>query len=120
VIDDDSDDVEVIDRALSDKGYIALLATSGDEAVRIAEIQQPDLVLLDLRMPRMDGPEVAATIRKLPGMDRTRFVAVSGAPIDDHEQIRNWGFDGFIQKPIDPESFLDQIDLILGERELSS
>ena len=73
VIDDDEDDVKLIDRVLMDHGYVSLLASNGDEALRIAAIQEPDLVLLDIRMPRMDGYEVASSIRTQPGLERTSY-----------------------------------------------
>ena len=113
VIDDDPDDVELIDRVLMDHGYISLLASAGEEALRIAAVQQPDLVLLDIRMPRMDGYEVAATIRGQPGLERTRIVAVTG--VNDPVRVAEAGFDGYVQKPIDPDSFIDQINEFLRE-----
>src|SRR5436305_14151296 len=113
VIDDDDDDVEMIDRALSEHGYIALIARSGDEPMRIAEIQQPDLLLLDIHMPAMNGFEVAASVRRQPGLERTRIVAVTGSWIEDQSELQSAGFDGYIRKPIDPGSFLSQIEAFL-------
>jgi CheY-like chemotaxis protein len=114
VIDDDNDDVELIDRILMDHGYVSLLARDGDEALRIASLQEPDLVLLDIRMPRIDGYEVATTIRAQPGLERTRIVAVTGME-EDRERSAAAGFDGFIRKPIDPDAFVGQIERFLDE-----
>ena len=113
VIDDDDDDVEMVDRALMEAGYISLIAHSGEEAMRIAEIQQPDLVLLDLHMPRMNGYEVAATIREMPGLEETRIVAVTGSS-GDEARVAAAGFDGYITKPIDPDTFVSEIAGFLG------
>jgi CheY-like chemotaxis protein len=114
VIDDDDDDIQVIDRALMDHGYIPLLARSGEEAVRIAAIQRPDLVLLDIHMPRMNGYEAAATIRAQPGLESVWIVVVSGAT-DAAERVAEAGFDGYIFKPVDPETLIGQIDgFLLG------
>jgi CheY-like chemotaxis protein len=115
VIDDDKDDVELIDRVLMDHGYISLLAVDGEEALRIAAMQLPDLVLLDIRMPRMDGYEVAATMRKQPGLERTRIVAVTGMAADQ-ERAAEGTFDGYILKPIDPVRFIGQIETFLEGR----
>jgi CheY-like chemotaxis protein len=112
VIDDDSDDVELIDRALMDQGYVALLATNVDDAIRIALMQQPALVLLDIRMPRMNGFEVAALIREQPGLELTRIVAVTGSSAD-RDALITAGFDGYIQKPIDHDAFVDQLKSFL-------
>lgn len=114
VVDDDSDDVDLIDRVLLDHGYVSLLAGDGDEALRIAALQEPDLVLLDLRLPRIDGYQLATTIRARPGLERTRIVAVSGLA-EDPEQVAAAGFDGYIRKPIDPDAFISQIEGFLGK-----
>jgi CheY-like chemotaxis protein len=115
VIDDDSEDARLVDRALLDHGYISLLATNGEDALRIATMLQPDLVLLDIRMPRMDGYEVAAMLRMQRGLERTQIVAVTGMA-DDRERIEAAGFDGYIQKPILRESFFGQIEGFLLKR----
>ena len=114
MIDDDNDDLELIDRILMDHGYVSLLARGGDEALRIASLQAPDLVLLDLRMPRIDGYEVASTIRSQLGLERTRIVAVTGME-EDRERAAAAGFDGFIRKPIDPDTFVAQIEGFLAD-----
>jgi CheY-like chemotaxis protein len=115
VIDDDADDVELVDRLLMEQGYIPLLAKNGEDAIRIAEIQQPDLVLLDLYLPKMNGFEIANAIRMQPGLERTRIVAVTGAT-DDAERVAAAGFDGYITKPLDPDTFVQQIQHLLARR----
>ena len=93
-----------------------MLATSGEAGLRIAISQKPDLVLLDIRMPGMDGYEVAAAIREQPGLEHTRIVAVTAsAMVGDRERIAAAGFDGYIQKPIDPETFIRQFERFLPE-----
>ena len=114
VIDDDRDDAEILDDALMEAGYISMLAHNGEDAVRLAEILQPDLVLLDLHMPRMNGYEVAAAIRAMPGLERTRIVAVTGAA-GEETRVATAGFDGHVLKPSDPEAFLSAIQAILSE-----
>jgi CheY-like chemotaxis protein len=65
--------------------------------------ERPDLVLLDLRMPELDGYEVAAAIKRAPTLAQTLVVAVTGsAMVGDRERVAAAGFDGYIQKPIDP------------------
>ena len=113
VIDDDREDIELIDRVLLDHGYVPLLATSGEEAMQIAAMQEPELVLLDIRMPRMDGYEIARRLRRAPGLARALIVAVTGSA-DERERIDAAGFDGVMSKPIEPDSFLAQIEALLN------
>jgi two-component system cell cycle response regulator len=113
VIDDDREDIELIDRVLLDHGYVPLLATSGQEAMQIAAMQEPELVLLDIRMPRMDGYEIARRLRRAPGLARALIVAVTGSA-DERERIDAAGFDGVMSKPIEPDSFLAQIEALLN------
>ena len=76
--------------------------------MRVAWKERPGLVLLDIRMPGMDGYQVAAAIKSEPSLKRTRVVAVTAsAMVGDRERIVAAGFDGYIQKPIDPETFME-------------
>jgi CheY-like chemotaxis protein len=120
VIEDNRPSIEMLDYVLMAHGYVALLATSGEDGIRVAALQQPDLILLDIRMPGMDGYEVAAAIRKQPALEKTAIVAVTASAMPgDRERIAAAGFDGYIQKPIDPETFVGQIERFLGMRSAS-
>ena len=109
MIEDHKANIDLIDYLLGARGYVSLLATNGEDGVRLAVLHEPDLVLLDIRMPGMDGYEVARAIRKQPRLEHTRIVAVTAsAMVGDRERIAAAGFDGYIQKPIDPETFVEQ------------
>jgi CheY-like chemotaxis protein len=114
VVDDDQDDVELIDGLLMDGGYVALLASNAEEALRVAIMQHPDMVLLDLRLPRIDGYEIAARIKDEPRLEQTRIVAVTGAG-DESERVMAAGFDGFISKWVDPAAFVGQVENLLAQ-----
>jgi CheY-like chemotaxis protein len=117
VIEDNDANIVLIDYLLTAHGYIPLLATSGEEGLEIAVLQRPDLILLHIRMPGLDGYEVATAIRKIPGLEQTRIVAVTAsAMVGDRERITAAGFDGYIQKPIDPETFVSQIERFLPDQ----
>lgn len=117
MIEDNSANIELVDYLLRAYGYVSLLATNGEDGVRIAVLQQPDLILLDIRMPGMNGYEVAAAIREQPSLEHTRIVAVTAsAMVGDRERIAAAGFDGYIQKPIDPETFVGRIERFLADR----
>jgi CheY-like chemotaxis protein len=116
VIEDNEDNMTLIDYVLRLGGYSPLLARTGGEGIRIAHEQRPDLILLDIRMPGMDGYEVAANLKSETSIGRTRIVAVTAsAMVGDRERIAAAGFDGYIQKPIDPETFIDEVEKFLPE-----
>jgi two-component system, cell cycle response regulator len=117
VIEDNEANLELINFLLSAHGYTPHLATDGKEGLALACQEPPDLVLLDLRMPGMDGYEVAAAIRARPELAQTRIVAVTAsAMVGDRERIAAAGFNGYIQKPIDPETFISQVERFLAEQ----
>lgn len=117
VVEDNEDNILLIDYLLKAHGYTPLLARDGNEGVRLAIENRPDVVLLDIRMPEMDGYEVAAALKAEPGLSGTRVVAVTAsAMVGDREQIVAAGFDGYIDKPIDPETFIEQFERWLPER----
>jgi two-component system, cell cycle response regulator len=114
VIEDNRDNMELADYLLRAYGYKPLLASGGLEAIPIAIEQRPDLILLDVGMPGMDGYDVAVAIRQHPALHGTRIVAVTAsAMVGDRERIAAAGFDGYIPKPINPETFIRQIEWFL-------
>jgi CheY-like chemotaxis protein len=117
VVEDNADNLALIDYLLRAYGYEPLLARNGPDGIRIATETVPDVILLDIRMPDVDGYEVAARIRKTPSLMQTRIVAVTAsAMVGDRERIAAAGFDGYIQKPIDPETFMDTLRPFLSEQ----
>jgi CheY-like chemotaxis protein len=117
VVEDNEDNITLIDYLLKAHGYAPLLARDGSEGVRLAIEHCPDVVLLDIRMPGMDGYEVAAALKAEPGLTGTRIVAVTAsAMVGDRELIVAAGFDGYIEKPINPETFIAQVERWLPER----
>jgi CheY-like chemotaxis protein len=116
VIEDNEDNIRLVDYVLRAYGYEPLLATDGAEGLRIALERRPDLILLDIRMPRMDGYEVAARLKQA-RLEGTKVVAVTAsAMVGDRERIAAAGFHGYIQKPIDPETFIAEVERFLPER----
>lgn len=121
VIEDNRDNRELIAYLLQAYGFAPRLAASGVDGVRMALEEPPDLILLDLRMPGMDGYEVVAALKPHPALARTRIVAVTAsAMLDDRKRIDEAGFDGYIRKPIDPETFADTIRGLLAGTDASA
>ena len=96
-------------------GHQALEAHEGAEGIEKARREKPDLILLDIHMPRMDGYEVARLLGKDPECSQIPLVAVTAlAMVGDREKILACGFSGYIAKPLDPESFSAQVQGFLG------
>jgi two-component system, cell cycle response regulator DivK len=86
-------------------------ARSGDEGVRLAVECEPDLILLDIQLPVMDGYSVARELRKKPALVKTPIIAVTSfAMPGDREQALAAGCTGYIEKPIDPDTFMTQVN----------
>jgi CheY-like chemotaxis protein len=99
---------------LKSLGHEVYVANDGRQAIEAAADFRPDIVLLDIGMPGMDGYEVARRLRTLKSSDRDeRIVAVTGWGQDlDRQQSREAGFDVHLVKPVD----MEQLESILGER----
>jgi two-component system sensor histidine kinase/response regulator len=114
VIEDDRESLDLVDFILRDHGYAPLLALGGAEGVRIARERTPDLILLDIRMPQMDGYEVAALLRAEAQLGQTRLVAfTASAMANEPDRIADAGFDGYIQKPIDPATLASEVEAFI-------
>jgi CheY-like chemotaxis protein len=114
VVDDNRDNMELMRYLLKAFGYEPLAAASGAEAVRVAREQHPDLILMDIQMPEMDGYEATETIKREPTLEECPVVAVTAfAMAGDRTRILSSGFQGYISKPIAPETFVAQVEAFL-------
>lgn len=99
---------------LEGAGFVVLQAPDGLSAVAMTESERPDLVLMDLQMPEMDGYEAAKKIRQLPGGANVPIVAVTSyAMSSDRQKALDAGFTGYIEKPISTGTFISQIERFL-------
>jgi CheY-like chemotaxis protein len=110
IVEDNRDSLDLMMLLLSALGHEPIPASSGARAIEIARETQPDVVLLDIQMPEMDGFETARALRENPSLDEVPFVAVTAlAMAGDREMILEAGFAGYIVKPIDPARLLGEI-----------
>lgn len=117
LVEDDAINLELLDFLVSDAGYETILARDGLEGVEQARLERPDLIVMDILMPRMDGYEAARQIRKNPELENVPLIAVTAlAMAGDREKIEQAGFDGYISKPIQIKYFLEQIETYLNLR----
>jgi two-component system cell cycle response regulator DivK len=102
IVEDNEKNMKLFRDVLSAKGYATLEATSGEEAVELALAHAPELVLMDIRLPDIDGVEA---LRRLRADERTSSIPVlaltAQAMRGDRERFLEAGFDGYVPKPID-------------------
>ncbi len=111
VIEDNEQNIYLVTFILEKHGYTVLQSRSGNDGVEMAFAHQPDLILLDIQLPGMDGYAVARAIRQNPLLAKTPIVAVTSyAMPGDRENALKAGCTGYIEKPIDPETFMTQVE----------
>ncbi|MFN2529722.1 MAG: response regulator [Pyrinomonadaceae bacterium] len=102
LVEDTEDNRLMMTRLLEMSGYCVVEAQNGEEAVRVAEEQEPDLILMDLSLPIIDGLAATRLIRELPNNKQTPIIAVSAHDTADfHAEAITAGCDGYVTKPIE-------------------
>ncbi|WP_372619889.1 response regulator transcription factor [Falsiroseomonas sp.] len=101
-----------VEMVLEAEGYAVVLATDGREGLRLAHDEQPDLILTDLMMPRMDGAAMAARLREQ--QVRTPIVMMTWIAEDRLPQARRAFHDAFLTKPFSDEQLLAVVRRLLG------
>jgi two-component system, OmpR family, alkaline phosphatase synthesis response regulator PhoP len=117
IVDDDVDILEFVTLNLSNEGFKVYTASNGLEAIQRARDIAPDLIILDVMMPEMDGVEACIRLRKIPSLDDTVIVFLS-ARHEDYSQIAglNAGADDYITKPIRPKLLVAKLKTMLRRR----
>lgn len=109
VVDDNVDQARMLALLLNEMGHETEFALSGRSALDVARRFRPDVVVLDLALPDMDGALVCRELRTEPGFDRVRILVVTGSAREgDRERALESGCDQFLQKPVDPR-FLESL-----------
>jgi two-component system alkaline phosphatase synthesis response regulator PhoP len=114
LVDDEADILEFLGYNLEKEGYRVLKAKNGEKALKLAREHKPQLVILDLMMPVMDGMETCMEIRKIPELEGT-LIAFLTARGEDYSQIAGFeaGADDYISKPIKPKVLISRIQAML-------
>jgi CheY-like chemotaxis protein len=111
VIEDNEQNLYLMRFLLEKNSFTVLEATDGEKGVEMAKGTKPDLILLDIQLPKMDGYAVARELRKNGELAKTSIVAVTSyAMVGDRERVLAAGADGYIEKPIDPDTFIAKIE----------
>lgn len=114
VVDDEPDIREVVSYNLKKSGYEVLTAENGEEAIKAAKRYQPDLIILDIMMPVMDGIETCRILRLLPEFEDT-FIIFLTARNEEYSEVSGFGVgaDDYIAKPIKPRVLVSRVQAIL-------
>ena len=114
IVDDEPDVLEVVEMLLLSEKYRVLKATNGVEALEVVKEETPDLVILDIMMPEMDGVKICKNMRKMENMKNNPIVMFSAklSAIDKKESF-DAGADGFITKPFNARGFIAGIKTYL-------
>ena len=117
IVEDNDKNMKLVRDVLQFKGYQTLEANSGREGVRLAIERLPDLVLMDIQLPDMDGVTALAEIRAHPHGRKIPVLAVTASVMPhDQQRIEASGFDAFISKPINVKSFLETVGRFVAAR----
>jgi CheY-like chemotaxis protein len=110
IIDDNVDHIRMTSRVLARKGYQVLTAADGETGLDVAISDRPDVILLDLGLPDVDGQTLVGWLRREPELQGVPIVAVTAWPDDVAAQmVAAYGFDGYISKPIQFALLSDQV-----------
>jgi two-component system, OmpR family, response regulator ResD len=115
VVEDNPDELELYGKILWYNGFDVMYARNGAEGLRCADVYQPDLVLLDLGLPEMDGLELCRRLKERTGNARLPVVVLSArAQIDYGHQARRAGCDLYLEKPHSPVGVLKEVERLIG------
>ena len=114
LVDDEQDILEIIGYNLSQEGYQVVTASNGKEAIAKAKKEHPQLIIMDVMMPEMDGMEACENIRKIPELKET-IITFLTARSEDYSQVAGFdaGADDYIAKPIKPKVLVSKVKALL-------
>ena len=114
VIDDDAIMRRLLTALLEEMGHAVCTAADGEAGLREVAKIRPELVILDMNMPKLDGYEVARRLKRDASLRQIPLLALTGQiEIEDYQKARGAGCDGFLAKPVDPERLREKLDLML-------
>jgi two-component system alkaline phosphatase synthesis response regulator PhoP len=118
VVDDESDILDFITYNLKKEGYLVATAFNGAQAIEVSKTFKPDLILLDVMMPVMDGIETCAHLKSLPEFAKT-FIVFLTARAEEYSEIAGFqaGADDYIAKPIKPKILITRLNAILRRKD---
>jgi two-component system cell cycle response regulator DivK len=115
IVEDNEKNMKLVRDILRHHGHATIEAATGEEGVRLAGEHRPDLVLMDIQLPDIDGIAALRRKRADPALDAMPVIAVSASVMpDDQQKIVGSGFDAFVTKPIDLKQFRATVERFLA------
>ena len=116
IVEDNEKNMKLVRDVLQVKGYATLEAGTAEDGIRLANEQKPDLVLMDIQLPGMNGIEALGVLRADPATAKIPVIAVTASVMQqDRKLITEAGFDAYIGKPINLKEFLATVRKWLGD-----
>ena len=121
IVEDNPKDMRLIEMTLRPKGYTLLRATDGEEALDMAIKDKPDLIMMDIHLPKVSGLEVTKRLRQMPTFNHIPIIAVTAyAMKGDEERIIEAGCDAYLPKPINTRQLPGVVAEMLLQRQKDS
>jgi two-component system, cell cycle response regulator DivK len=116
IVEDNDKNMKLVRDIVRHQGHSTLEATTGEAGVQLATLHRPDLILMDIQLPGIDGIEALRRIRAQPALADVPVIAVSASVMpDDQRHIVSSGFDAFVPKPISLKPFIAVVERFLKE-----
>lgn len=121
LVDDEPDILEILGYNLEKEGFKIFTANNGKDAIKIAVKKKPDLIILDVMMPEMDGVETCHQMRSIPELKNTLITFLT-ARSEDYSQIAGFeaGADDYITKPVKPRVLISRVKAILRRKDMNT
>ena len=117
IVEDNEMNLKLIRTVLKAKGFLLAEARDGEEALKMAVAERPDIILIDIQIPKIDGLEVTRRIRAIDDLKDRQIIAITAHAMEgDRNKILEAGCDGYIAKPINTRTFIDEIEAILKQK----
>ena len=121
IVEDNSQNVRLLKMALRAKGYTLLEAADGEEALDMTINNKPDLIIMDIQLPKVNGVEVAKKLRQMSDFKQTPIIAVTAyAMKGDEEKFMKAGCDAYLSKPINTRQLPEIVAKMLLQRQKDS
>jgi two-component system cell cycle response regulator DivK len=116
-VEDNPDNRTLVRRILLSEDYSLIEATNAYDAFEVLKSTRPDLILMDINMPDMDGYTLTSKIRSMPGFERVPILALTANVMrGDKEKTLEAGCDGYIQKPLDIDQLIREVERFISRR----
>lgn len=117
VVEDQEDNIRILRDHLTSAGFEMIEALDGEEGVRVAETERPDLILMDIQLPLLDGYEATRRIKAIPALRPIPIIVVTSYALSgDEDKAREAGCDAYVAKPYSPRQLLAKVREFLPKR----